>query len=241
MTRFLVRATVLVLALTMLAAVPVTAQSGIKKGVDFWRTPADGKTRFTFPHGDVESLCKADPSDNWNHRVALRGVPAQGTDWDTAVARLDHAKFDASDRAVTRVQLQSLTLSSISATDTPCGTLWWTVRLAKGPQPITLMQIDRHSPTGGVFAADLALRVEMQANSAATGAYVGSLFYDIKLPDPGGTPWSFSTGGTFRPGMDTADNCIDVLRAKLGTFPPDSSHFYRISELIAAGQCKDRN
>jgi hypothetical protein len=238
MTRILVRAMVLTLALAILAAVPAAAQGGIKKGVDFWRTPADGTTRFNFPHGDVESLCKAAPSSNWNHQIALRGVPAQGTDWDTAVARLDHAKFDPLGNAVTRVQVQSLTLSSISASDTPCGTLWWTVRLAKGPQPITVMQIDRIFPTSGVFAADLALRVEMQANSAATGLYVGSLFYDIKLPDPGGTPWSFGAGGTFRPGMDAANDCIDVLRDKLGTFPPGSSHHYFISDLIALGLCR---
>jgi hypothetical protein len=83
------------------------------------------------------------------------------------------------------------------------------------------------------------LRVEMQANRFDTGAYVGSLFYDIKLPDPtGGTPWSFGAGGGFRPGMTETNNCIQVLRDKLGTFPPGSSHFYFISDLIAKGQCE---
>lgn len=240
MTRFLVRATILTLALATLAAVPLAAQVLIRRGVDVWRTPANGKTVFNFPPGDVESLCKANPSDKWNHQVVLRGVPAQGSDWDTAVARLLPAVFDASGRAATRVRLESLTLTSVAASDTPCGTLFWTARLARGPQPITVMEIVKTSATGGVFFADLALRVELQANLAATGTYVGSLFYDIKLPDPpGGTPWSFGAGGVFRPGMDTADDCIQVLRDKLGTFPPGSSHFYFISDLIAAGKCRE--
>lgn len=242
MTRIHVRAMGLLLALAMLASLPAAAQNGIKKGIDFWRTPADGRTAFVFPPGDVEALCKAKPSDTWDHRVAFRGVPTQGTDWDTAVARLDHAKFDASGSATTRVQLQSLTMSSIAASDTPCGKVWWTARLATGPQPITDMEIVKISATGGVFFADLALRVEIQANLAATGTYLGSLFYDIKLPDPsGGTPWSFDTGATFRPGMDTANNCIQVLRDKLGTFPPGSSHIYFISNLIAQGKCREGN
>lgn len=240
MTRFLVRATVLSILFALLAAVPVAAQD-IPKGTDYWRTPLNG-TKFKFPEKEVEGLCKAQPDNSWNHEVALRGVPAQGSDWDSAVERLEDAKFDKNGVATTRVRFQSLFLISTTPSDTPCGRLIWTARLAKGRQRVTPMTITKKGPTGrgGVFSAELALRVEMQANRYDTGAYVGSLFYDIKLPDPkGNTPWSFGQGNVFRAGMTENNDCIQVLREKLGNFPPDSSHYYFISELIAKHDCRD--
>ncbi len=237
MTRFLVRATVLSILFALLAAVPAAAQT-IPKGTDYWRTPLNG-TKFTFPDGEVENLCHKKPDPSWNHQVTLRGIPSQGTDWDSAVERLEDANFYKAKEATTRVQFRSLMLISTAPSDTPCGKVFWTARLAKGKQPTTKMKITKSSDRGGVFSAELALRVEMQANHSDTGAYVGSLFFDIKLPDPtGGTPWSFGAGNAFRPGMTETDNCIAVLRKKLGTFPPDSEHFYFISDLIAKGQCK---
>lgn len=241
MIRFLVRATVLSLGLAILAATPVAAEV-IKKGTDYWRTPAGGSTRFTFPVGDVESFCRARrPYRHWNHQVLLRGIPAQGSDWDSAVERLEDATFDPSGTAHTRVNFQSLALTSIAPSDTPCGKLNWEVRLAKGRQPITEMKITKTSERGGAFAADLALRVEMRATNADTGASVGSLFYDVNLPDPtGGTVWSYSKENVFRPGINTDDDCIQVLREKIGDFPEDSEHFYFISDLIARGVCREK-
>jgi hypothetical protein len=224
----------------ILAAVPAAAQT-IPKGTDYWRTPANG-TKFTFPDKDVEGLCPSRPPIPWNHKVSLRGIPAQSSDWDSAVTRLIDAKFDRSGNAQTRVQFASLALISDTPSDTPCGKVIWIARLAKGKQPITPMKITKKGPTGrgGLFSAALALRVEMQANRADTGLYVGSLFYDIKLPDPsGGTAWSFGAGNVFRAGMTENNDCIQVLREKLGNFPPDSAHFYFISELIAKHDCRD--
>jgi len=235
------RTTVLSIALAALAALPATAQN-IPKGTDYWRTPLNG-TKFKFPDKEVESLCNAKPDSSWNHEVTLRGIPAQGSDWDSAVARLVDAKFDKQGNATTRVQFQSLTLISTVPSDTPCGKVIWTARLAKGRQPITSMKITRKTHRGGVFSAELALRVEMQANRADTGAYVGSLFYDIRLPDPSkDTPWSFGKGNVFRAGMTENDDCLQVLRKELTTFDPnnqaDARHIYFISELIAKKDCR---
>ncbi|HEX7183315.1 MAG TPA: hypothetical protein VF756_15875 [Thermoanaerobaculia bacterium] len=242
MTRFFVRATVLAVLLATLAAAPVAAAFDmIKKGTDYWRTPGNGVTQFTFPDGDVESLCKVPAQGGWDHKISLRGIPAQGSDWDAAVARLDHAKFDKSGNARTRVQFQALAMTSIAASDTPCGKLFWTARLAKRKQPVTEMRIKKTSDRGGAFFAELALSVELQASRADTGASIGSLFYDIKLPDPTGgtgTPWSYGPNGGFRPGMTETDNCIQVLREKLGDYPPGSQHIYFISNLIAQGKCR---
>jgi hypothetical protein len=237
MNRFFVRAAALAIALATLAAVQATAQV-VKKGVDYWVTPNNSMTKFKFKEGDVETLCKVRPDPKWNHQVILRGVRTQGSDWDSAVARLANAKFNPAGTASTPVQFKSLALASTTASDTPCGKLDWSVRLARGVQPITKMKITKTSKRGGTFFVNLALRVEMRAVKADTGAYVGSLFYDVKLKDPpGGTPWSFSPTNVFRPGMNDNDDCIDVLREKLGQFDPDSDHFYYISQLIANKDC----
>src|SRR6185295_11553292 len=110
MTKFLVRTTVLSLLFALLAAVPAATQV-IRKGTDYWRTPLNG-TKFKFPEKEVEGLCKAQPNPSWNHEVTLRGIPAQGSDWDSAVARLDDANFYKAKEASTRVQFRSLMLIS---------------------------------------------------------------------------------------------------------------------------------
>jgi hypothetical protein len=238
MTRLLVRASALSITLAILVAVSGGATQIIPIGVDYWRTPLNG-TKFKFPEKDVESLCKANPDPSWNHEVTLRGIPTQGSDWDSAVVRLLPAVFDKQGNAKTKVQFKSLALISTAPSNTPCGSLLWTARLAKGLQPITWMRLTKKSDRGGVFFAELALRVEMQANDFNSGAHVGSLFFDIKLPDPaGGTQWSFAADGRFRPGVTETDNCIQVLRQKLGTIDPSSQHFYFISDLIARGVCR---
>lgn len=231
----LFRAAALGTFLVSLAALPATAQV-VPAGPDYWVTPPNGETRYTFPEKDVESLCGAVPSAAWDHQVTLRGVPAAGSDWDTMVWRLNDAVFDPSGNASTKIQVRALNLASAATQATPCGDLDWRVRLA-GQQAVTLMKLRRTSQRGGFFSADIAVNVEFQAFNS--GAYIGSLFYNIVLPDPqNGTPWSFGPTGQFRAGMTETDNCIDVLRAKLLTYDVSSRHFYWISDMIAAGQCK---
>jgi len=227
------------ISLAALAAVPAAAAT-IEEGTDYWRTPAGGTT-FTFPDGDVESLCHVKPDPSWIHKVSLNGVPAKGSDWDTAVSRLTDARFDKGGTAHTRVRFKSLNMVSAAPSDTPCGKLNWTAHLAKGKQPTTEMKITKTSAQGGVFFAELALRVEMRATLDGTGAHVGTLFYDIKLDDPaGGTPWSFGAKNRFRAGMTPANDCVQVLRKKLLSYSTDSQHYYYISDLIAKGQCVQR-
>lgn len=238
MKRNALRYAAFVMFLVALMALPAFAQT-IPPGKDFWVTPANGQTDFTFPAGDVESLCGAPPSTAWNHKVLLKGIPATGSDYDTVVARLDPAVFNSSLQASTRIQVVELRFASAAAQTTPCGVLEWTAGLA-GPQAVTIMKLRRTSATGGLFSADIAVNVEFRA--IRNGVYLGSLFYNIVLPDPAtGTPWSFGAGGEFRAGMTPANDCVDVLREKLLTYSPDSSHFYYISDMIAKGQCYRAN
>lgn len=229
------RTTALLLLLAGILSVPASAQT-IVPGKDYWVTPNNGQTDFTFPNGDVESLCGAPASTTWNHKVVLKGVPASGSDYDTVVSRLDTAVFDSNLQASTRIQVSLLSFASAASQSTPCGTLNWTVGLS-GPQAVTTMKLRRTSATGGLFSADIAVSVEFRA--FRSGAYLGSLFYNIVLPDPQtGTAWSFGPTGQFRAGMTPANDCLDVLRKKLLTYSPDSDHFYFISNMIAQGQCK---
>jgi hypothetical protein len=102
------------------------------------------------------------------------------------------------------------------------------------------MKLRRTGTNGGTFSANIVVNVEFKATDQA-GNYLGSLWYTRELPDPDtGTPWSFGPGGEFRPGMTPTDDCIAVLRQKLSTFAPDSSHYYFISDLIAQGKCREQ-
>src|SRR5262245_16219234 len=124
--RVFVRVAALGILFAILATLPATAQV-IRKGTDYWTTPGiGGNTFFEFPEGDVESLCGATIDNAWDHRISLAGVPTPGSDWDTAVARLDDAVFDATGEARTRIQVRAL--SFISGLHlTPCGKIIWRV------------------------------------------------------------------------------------------------------------------
>ena len=227
-------------ALVGLAAMPAAAQV-IPAGNDFWVTRPDGQTVFTFPEGDVESLCGLPPVDGWDRKVALKGVPAPGSDFDTVVSRIDDAVFDAAGNASTRIILKHLAFASINWHPTPCGELTWQVGNF-GKQAVTMMKLRRLTGKGGIFSADIAVSVEFKGFHI-DGTYLGSLFYNFVLPDPAnGTPWSFGLNGQFRAGMTETDNCIDVLRKKLA-LPEyqDPQHQYFISNMIAQGKCERTN
>ncbi len=234
-----VRSAALSAFLITLVALPAVAQvttiGSIPAGKDFWVTPDNAQTDLVFRPNDIETLCGV-PNANGKYRVTLKGVRiVDSQDYDTVVARLDKAVFDAAGNASTRVQVQALNLASAAPVSTPCGSLDWTVRLV-GAQAVTNMKLRRISATGGLFSADIAVNVELRATRA--GTYVGSLFYNIVLPDPAaGTPWSVA-GGNFRAGMSETNDCLDVLRQKLLTYDTSSDHFYFISDMIAQGQCR---
>jgi hypothetical protein len=245
MSKLILRTAFFGLLLVSLAALPAMAQPpGVGPGVDPWVTPGNGQTFTTFADGDVEALCGAAPDPDWNHTVLFQGVPAPGVDYDTTVQRLDNAVFDPAGVATTRIQVASLAFRSMFPTDTPCGLLDWTAELS-GPQPITQMTIIRQTPLGGVFKADLAVNVELKAYKA--GSYLGSLFYNLTLPQgPNPSPWSWGQGintdqkWIYRPGITETDDCIAALRVKLVQFKPSSRHYYFISNMIAQGRCREQ-
>ena len=234
MDRFKFRIAVLAVAAVLVAALPVSAQV-IKADVDRWVTPNGGGTYFKFPDGEVESLCNETASFDWDHTVALTGVPVAGQDWDTAVARLKDVDV-TNGGGVTPIQVKHLEFKSLAPHSTPCGRINWSVETV-GNQPMTKMAIRRKSERGGIFWADIAVRVQFTATDAGSGAFIGKLIYTMELPaTTNGVAWSFDGANTFRPGIDEMDNCIDVLREKLLT--ATGAHVYFIEDLIAQGKCK---
>ena len=131
--------------LASLTALPAAAQN-IPPGPDFWVTPSNGQTVFGFPEGDVESLCGLPPVSGWDRKVALKGVPATGSDYDTVVYRIDNAVFDTTGNAQTRIVLRQLAFASIDWHKTPCGELTWRVRNF-GNQAVTVMKLRRRFPS----------------------------------------------------------------------------------------------
>ncbi|HEX4954010.1 MAG TPA: hypothetical protein VF017_11525 [Thermoanaerobaculia bacterium] len=228
------RRTTLSLAALALLALPAMA-ADIPAGPDFWRTEHNGSTFFTFPGGEVESLCGAPASDDWDHVVRLGGVPVTG-DADTIIQRLKDANF-VNGVAQTQVMVRALHFKSTDVQDTPCGPLVWEVKNTDD-QPITKMVIRQTSEQGGTFNANISVRVVFSGYNANSGAFLGNLFYTFDLPDTtAGTPWSFDPSGAaaWRPGMSETEDCTEVLRAKALTLP--ARHGYFIADMIAQGRC----
>lgn len=238
MSKAVLRAAVALALAVAVGAVPADAGSlTIKKGKDFWTTPNNSKTVFTFPKGDIESLCQATAATD-PIQVKLRGVRIiDSANYDTVVARLDNATFVGGE-ASTRIQVQDIRFESAATVSTPCGDLDFQV----GPgckQAVTTMKLTQTSDKGGIFSADLAVSVEFKAYKG--DRYIGSLFYNIVLPDPdGGTAWTLGDGGEFLAGMNESKDCIDVLREKLLGYDESSSHFYWISDMISKKDCSKR-
>lgn len=235
MNKMIFRLAALTAVAVLLAALPATAQI-IPAGDDRWVTPNDGGTFFTFPAGDVESLCGLPATSGWNRQITLTGVPSGGADWDTVVTRLKDADLSTGSASVP-IQVTQMHFRSSGVHVTPCGKLLWEVK-AIDHQPVTKMAIYQTSDLGGIFKAEISVRVAFSATKT-DGTALGELFYTRDLPENGGTPWSWDrTTGTFRPGIDEDENCFDVLRDKIGTLP--ARHKYYIENLIAQGKCDKR-
>ena len=229
------RISAFVLAIALVAALPAAAQY-IPAGEDRWVTPADGNTFFTFPAGDVESLCGAPVSFDWDRTVSMVGVPDPGQDWDTVVTRLKDADLSSSLSATIPIQVTRLAFKSIGSLETPCGELSWYVK-SLDEQPVTKMSLYLTNDRGGIFKANISVRVAFAAVDR-NGKVVGYLYYTMDLPDNSGVPFSFDRSGGFRPGIDENENCFDVLREKATTLP--ARHTYFIEDLIAQGKCDKR-
>lgn len=177
----------------LLAAFPAMAQD-IPAGEDPWNTPGGGRTYFTIPAADLDSLCGP---GNTDQRVDLVGVALDGLgNADTIVERLDNAILRRDgDTATVRARFKAAHFKSETSVPSTCGDLDFEVQLLgqTGTQPETALTISRDSASGGTFIGDLVGHFVFQASLASTGDFVGSLSYlDMQLTSDTPTPWSYN-------------------------------------------------
>lgn len=236
------RFAVVLVALAIFAALPAAAQT-IPAGPDNWVTPIGGQTFVVIPDGELEALCGRPAEDAWDHHVPMVGIPSSdAADWDTSVRRLDKATF-VNRVASTRIVVAALNFKGLETRKTPCGQNSFSAHL-RGAQPITKMTLRQTHATGGVFFADIKVITEIRVYDANSGAQIGAIPFAATLPSPAtGTPYTLTTAGIFKPGIDSSagpESCVPALREKQAGYPVDSSHYYFIEQLIAQGLCTKR-
>ncbi|HEY0555485.1 MAG TPA: hypothetical protein VGG20_14585 [Thermoanaerobaculia bacterium] len=150
--------------LALIAGSPAFGADTIHKGVDLWMTVA-GFAQTSFADQPIPAGFFCASSQPYGGTVVFKGAPlaiapAKGLGpIDTAVRRLDDARFDAQGTASTRIQMMALSLVSTKPIETSCGAYDVAVSLA-GEQPVTTMKIFRTEALGGTYSAPLALNVK---------------------------------------------------------------------------------
>ena len=150
----------------LLGLSPLSADSGIQRGIDVFTTVGDGRTFYDFAQNPIPAGFFCKKSKAFAGRVAFKGltlatkIPGQLRNVDTVIERLDDSVFDANGTAVTRLQFRALSLVSIAPVKTACGDFHVYVSLG-GKQRTTTMNIFRTQSGGGEFVAPLAVDVRM--------------------------------------------------------------------------------
>ncbi|MFL6262502.1 MAG: hypothetical protein ACJ76Y_22625 [Thermoanaerobaculia bacterium] len=228
---------------------PLAAESVIRRGIDVFTTPADGRTYYDFAQSPIPAgfFCKS--SRAFTGRVAFKGLslatePA-GQLWggDTVVERLDDAVFDARGTARTRIQLRALSLVSTAPVKTACGDFHVYVTLG-GRQRVTTMSIRRAQEGDGSFVAPLAVNarisfipVKPERNKDLRRLELTASF---TFPaDP--LPWSLADVRTKRIGpafVDTdGDLSPDTLLLGASSFSPGVSPDHLVANKSLDGGC----
>jgi hypothetical protein len=156
--------------LLVMAALPAAAgQKPIDRvpaGLDYWQTLSFGATAYSFAREPLPAgfFCAGSPA--FTGEVLFEGVPLKtepagilGTT-DTVIERLDDAVFNARGEATSRLRARALDLRATEPVKTACGSFKVTAGLAED-QPVTSITFHRQNKFGGIFNADLHLRVRI--------------------------------------------------------------------------------
>jgi hypothetical protein len=182
--------------LILVLALPAAGEPGpdrIAAGFDFWQTLGSGATKYSFARDPLPADFFCLGSAAFAGEISFEGVPLRtapqgvlGTT-DTIIERLDDAVFDAGGVARTRIQGRALNLRG-AVIQNSCGS-WRVGAGLTGFQPITEMVLRRLDEHGGVFDADLSLRVRITFTHEATRE-VRSVSRVVKLPTARETPFA---------------------------------------------------
>ena len=190
----------------LLGLSPLAADTVIRRGIDSFTTPADGRTSYDFAKAPIPAGFVCQGSMAFTGRVALKGLPlatrtpGELKDADTVLERLDDATFDSQGVAVTRLQFRALSLVSIAPIKTSCGAFHAYVSLG-GKQRVTTMQIQHTKEGGGIFTAPLAVNARMtfipvkamKSKTARKLELTGSFTFPAKP-----LPWTLDDGSKIK-------------------------------------------
>ncbi|MEM7051729.1 MAG: hypothetical protein AAF604_18825 [Acidobacteriota bacterium] len=190
-----------ILALTTLLAIPTFAANDfIAAGPDLWQTTSNGTTRADFILEPIPTGFFCNGGEAFRGTIGFKGVPlathpagALGST-DTIVQRLDDAVFNGSGHASTRVQVIAMEFEGLDLVKTDCGT--YSVRtVLEGEQPITNMEIIRNSDDGGLFFAEIGVRVRLIFTPVeAREKGIRTLVRDLAFAPAPNAGWSTKAG-----------------------------------------------
>ncbi len=183
--------------MVVMAALPAAGQKPIDRvpaGVDYWQTLSSGATAYNFEKQPLPAGFLCAGSDPFRGVVYFEGVPLRtepagilGTT-DTVVERLDDAVFDRHGIAKARLRARAMNIQSTSPIKTACGDFKVTATLTED-QPVTSITFQRQNKFGGVFEADLRLKIRIDFTNLQSGK-VASVVREIYMPTVGDAPFA---------------------------------------------------
>lgn len=184
--------------LLAMAALPAgAAQKPVDRvpaGLDYWQTLSFGATAYSFARDPLPAGFFCAGSAPFTGQVLFEGVPLRtdpagilGTT-DTVIERLDDAVFNAKGVATSRLRARALNLRGTEPVKTACGSFKVTASLTED-QPVTSITFHRQHKAGGLFNADLRLRIRIDFTHLQTGK-VSSLVREVYLPTIGDAPFA---------------------------------------------------
>jgi len=190
-------------AILALIAVPLTAQSQIiRPGSDLWQTPGDGSTFASFALNPLPAGFFCEGSEPFGGKVVFQGVPV-ATDpadvlgpTDTIIHRLDEASFNHFGVASTRIQMRAMSFEGVELLRNACGTFRVGLEL-DGEQPITEMKIVQDQPGFGRFLAPIHVNVRMTFTPVDHGGEAKIVKRELRFGPAAHAVWSDVPGDGF--------------------------------------------
>jgi hypothetical protein len=193
----------IIVALSLLLLVAGAAFAGsarIASGYDYWQTLGSGATRYDFGQQPLPADFFCVGSEPFRATVNFEGVPLRtapanilGTT-DTIIERMDDAVFNKAGVATTRIRARAMDLVATKLFSNSCGA-WKVSATLAGRQPVTRLTFHRAHKFGGVFDADLKLRVGVTFTNVATGD-TRTVVRLIDMPTVTATPYGTGTVAT---------------------------------------------
>lgn len=186
--------------LLLVAGAAFAGSARISSGYDYWQTLGSGATRYNFAQQPLPADFFCVGSEPFRATVYFEGVPLRtapanvlGTT-DTIIERMDDAVFTKAGVATTRIRARAMDLVATKLFSNSCGA-WKVSATLAGEQPVSRLTFHRAHQYGGVFNADLKLRVGVTFTNVETGD-TRTVVRLIDMPTVTATPYGTGTVAT---------------------------------------------